>query len=321
MAESLINTEIESWPEQELRGHRIPGDRYTSREFVEQEWEDMWTKVWLLLGRESAVPQSRRLADGGGGPGIHSHGSSDRRQRKGLLQRLPASRKSAGRRAQGQRQALRLPVSQLGLHARWRAEFRAGHGRSFPEGNPCGKVRLEEVACETFAGFVWVNMDQDCVSLKEYLGPIWDDWSSCDLESWKRYHGAISLRLPCNWKVVLDNFNESYHVPTVHMAATPDTDRKKIRGNINTYYKETRFDLSDEGHNRMIMKGGYGVGVDGQGRQHHRASGQPAAVLGSRSRGFQRAAGRHPGSDAESEAAGWVRTAATPTTPKCPTSS
>ena len=66
--------------------------------------------------------------------------------------------------------------------------------------------------------------------------------------------------LPCNWKVVLDNFNESYHVPTVHMSATPDTDRKEIRGNINTYYKETRFDLSDEGHNRMVMKGGYSAG-------------------------------------------------------------
>jgi hypothetical protein len=44
------------------------------------------------------------------------------------------------------------------------------------------------------------------------------------------------------------------------MAATPKTDRKKIRGNINTYFKETRFDLSDEGHNRMVMEGGYGVG-------------------------------------------------------------
>ena len=44
------------------------------------------------------------------------------------------------------------------------------------------------------------------------------------------------------------------------MRATPDTDRKKIPGNIDTYFKETKFDLSEEGHNRMVMKGGYGVG-------------------------------------------------------------
>jgi len=59
---------------------------------------------------------------------------------------------------------------------------------------------------------------------------------------------------------VLDNFNESYHVPTVHMGATTETNRKEIRGNINTYFKETKFDLSDEGHNRMVMEGGYGSG-------------------------------------------------------------
>jgi len=59
---------------------------------------------------------------------------------------------------------------------------------------------------------------------------------------------------------VLDNFNESYHVPTVHMGATTSFDRTKVQGNINTNYRETRFDLSDEGHNRMVMEGGYGVG-------------------------------------------------------------
>jgi phenylpropionate dioxygenase-like ring-hydroxylating dioxygenase large terminal subunit len=40
---------------------------------------------------------------------------------------------------------------------------------------------------------------------------------------------ANTMWLPCNWKVVLDNFNESYHVPTVHMGATPSTDRTAIR--------------------------------------------------------------------------------------------
>ncbi|MEK9893152.1 MAG: Rieske 2Fe-2S domain-containing protein, partial [Pseudomonadales bacterium] len=47
---------IEPWPDQTTRGSRIPGYRYTSREFFEQEWEGMWTKVWLLLGREAELP-------------------------------------------------------------------------------------------------------------------------------------------------------------------------------------------------------------------------------------------------------------------------
>ena len=45
------------WPEPELKGHKIPGYRYSSKEFFEQEWEGMWTKVWLLLGREDEIPE------------------------------------------------------------------------------------------------------------------------------------------------------------------------------------------------------------------------------------------------------------------------
>ena len=44
---------VEDWSDPETRGHTIPGARYTSKEFFEQEWEGMWTKVWLLLGREA----------------------------------------------------------------------------------------------------------------------------------------------------------------------------------------------------------------------------------------------------------------------------
>ena len=49
---------LPDWPKQKLRGHRIPGYRYTSREFMEEEFEQMWSKVWLLLGRESEMPTS-----------------------------------------------------------------------------------------------------------------------------------------------------------------------------------------------------------------------------------------------------------------------
>ena len=54
MTTSSTSHEIQSWPTQQLRGDPIQGSRYTSAEFFQQEWEGMWTKVWLLLGRESA---------------------------------------------------------------------------------------------------------------------------------------------------------------------------------------------------------------------------------------------------------------------------
>ncbi|MEQ8690295.1 MAG: aromatic ring-hydroxylating dioxygenase subunit alpha [Pseudomonadales bacterium] len=258
MAEHIKIHEIREYPKQQTRGSKLEGYRYTSADFMRAEWEGMWTRVWLLLGREAEIPNTGdwqmepvgneeilmvRQKDGGvkafynvcqhrGNPLVEGH--------KGSVKRFVCKYHSWAF----------MPDGELNF---------APDKEDFAEGNPCGKVRLQELACETFAGFIWVNMDTECMSLKEFLGPIYEEWQTRDLHTWQRTM-ANTMWLPCNWKIVLDNFNESYHVPTVHMAATPDTNRKEIRSNINTYFKETRFDLSDEGHNRMIMEGGYGNG-------------------------------------------------------------
>ena len=46
---------LPDWPKQNLRGNRLEGHRYTSREFFQVEFDQMWAKVWLLLGRESEI--------------------------------------------------------------------------------------------------------------------------------------------------------------------------------------------------------------------------------------------------------------------------
>ncbi|MBT6584199.1 MAG: hypothetical protein HON77_07820, partial [Gammaproteobacteria bacterium] len=48
--------QVDAYPEQETRGSKVEGARYTSKDFALAEWEGMWTKVWLLLGRESEMP-------------------------------------------------------------------------------------------------------------------------------------------------------------------------------------------------------------------------------------------------------------------------
>ena len=256
---------IDSWPEQKIGNHAIPGDRYTSPEFFAREWEGMWTKVWLLLGRASEIPNT-------GDWQMEAVGPEEIlmvRQKEGGIKAFYNVCQHRGNPLVDTDKGSVLRRFVCKYHS-WaytpdgELNF-APDKEDFPEGNPCGKLRLQELACETFAGFVWVNMNPDCMPLREFLGPIWDDWHNRDIQSWTRT-SANAIELPCNWKVVLDNFNESYHVPTVHQGATPDTDRKQIRGHIDTYFKETQFDLSDEGHNRMVMKGGFGVGqLDSEG--------------------------------------------------------
>lgn len=254
-----MSVQLDTWPEQRTRGSRIPGYRYTSREFFEKEWEGMWTKVWLLLGREAELPE----------PGdwqMEEVGPEEIlmvRQANGSVKAFYNVCQHRGNPLVDEKKGHVLKNFVCKYHS-W--SFTPDGGlkfapdkEDFPEGDPCNNIRLQELRCESFAGFIWVNMDPECGNLKDYLGPIYGEWERREIHTWKRSM-ANSMWLPCNWKVVLDNFNESYHVPTVHMHAAPGSDRTKVSASINTYYKETRFDLSDEGHNRMVMKGGYGVG-------------------------------------------------------------
>jgi phenylpropionate dioxygenase-like ring-hydroxylating dioxygenase large terminal subunit len=57
----------------------------------------------------------------------------------------------------------------------------------------------------------------------------------------------ITLEAECNWKVVQDNFCESYHIPTVHPA---------LKYFLDDTYQNTQFDLYPRGHTRMLMVGG-----------------------------------------------------------------
>ena len=251
--------QIDAWPEQKSRGSRIPGYRFTSRDFFHQEWEGMWTKVWLLLGREAELPK----------PGdwqVEPVGPEEIlmvRQKDGGVRAFYNICQHRGNQLmkEGKGHSARMVCPYHSWSYDLDGELRfAPDKENFPEGNPCGKLRLSELACGTFAGFVWVNMDPDCGSLKEFLGPIWDEWEKRELHTWTRTM-ANSMWLPCNWKVPIDNFNEIYHVPPVHMRAKPGTDRTKIISTVAGHYSETRIDLSAEGHNRLILKGSYGIGI------------------------------------------------------------
>ena len=237
----------EPWPEPELRGHSIPGYRYFSEEFFEKEWESMWTKVWLLLGREDELPE----------PGDYQI------EDVGPESFIMVRQKDGGIKAfynVCQHRGARLLFNETGTvgdndivcpyHGwKWGTDGTLNwvqDAEDFPQGDPCDNLRLDEVPCDTFAGFIWINMDPNCVSLKEYLGPIWDDWADYEIDGWKRYL-AMTANVPCNWKIVLDNFNESYHLPTVH----PQADAM-----VEENYRYTQFDMAPEGHARMWMQAG-----------------------------------------------------------------
>jgi nitrite reductase/ring-hydroxylating ferredoxin subunit len=76
-------------------------------------------------------------------------------------------------------------------------------------------VRLQAVRCDAWGGWVWINMDQNCEPLLDYLDPVADMLAPFELEQ-MRYRWRQWLYFPCNWKAAIGAFNESYHVTASH---------------------------------------------------------------------------------------------------------
>jgi hypothetical protein len=225
----------------------ITGDRYYTQEFMQREWDHLWTKVWLIAGMVNQLPNA----------GDYFTFEIGRES-------IICSRAADGRiRAfynVCQHRGNRLVSAEVGsLHG---GEFQcAYHGwrfgadgrlnwvyceEDFPQGSPCGKRNLVEIPCDTWAGFVWINMDEGCVSLQEYLEPIAGQLDCYRMERMKRTHW-VTLDADFNWKCVQDNFNESYHLPYVHPQTLPV---------MNEHYTGCQFDMYPTGHARMLMPGG-----------------------------------------------------------------
>ncbi len=87
-----------------------------------------------------------------------------------------------------------------------------------PEGVCLGEVRVDR-----WGGFVWVCLDPGAPPLLEYLDPLPALLAPYHLDR-LRLRTYLSTVLPANWKVVVDAFNEGYHVQGTHPQLLPWTD-------------------------------------------------------------------------------------------------
>jgi phenylpropionate dioxygenase-like ring-hydroxylating dioxygenase large terminal subunit len=76
-------------------------------------------------------------------------------------------------------------------------------------------LNLHEVQIDTWAGWVWINMDRNAEPLITFLGEVAER-----LECYKLHEYKIkwykTFELACNWKLVIEAFNEGYHVAGTH---------------------------------------------------------------------------------------------------------
>jgi phenylpropionate dioxygenase-like ring-hydroxylating dioxygenase large terminal subunit len=228
---------MERAPDPDLGTAAIPKERYTSAAYAQREWDGMWTKVWLMAGRASDIPEPGdyftfeigtesilviRQADGSIGAryNVCMH--------RGNRLREPG-------RGHAELFSCLFHGWKYGIDG---TLVEALDAHSFPQG--CEGLDLRPVGCDTWAGFVFVTLNDEAEPLLDYLGVIPEHLGPYHFDEWKVTFDC-TIEIDCNWKTSVDAFNEAYHLAATHTWTLEFSD------DVNTTY-----DCYDK-HTRMIF--------------------------------------------------------------------
>lgn len=114
---------------------------------------------------------------------------------------------------------------------------------------------LPRVQIDFWAGFVFVNLDDNCKPLNDYLGILPGHLDGFNID--KRYKAVhVSKVLPCNWKVAQEAFIEGYHVAETHYDKDADGNLTPTGAAASNYDTSIQYDYWQPHVSRMNMLGG-----------------------------------------------------------------
>ena len=198
----------------------IGPEAYVSPDYARAEQDRLWRKVWLQAGRLEDLPE------------VGSFITYDILTDSVIVVRTAPREIRAFHNVcpHRGRRLVDTPTGQRNARGK-RGGFTCGyHGWSFGLDGAnsyvehaedwqgalgCGRADLGAVRVDTWGGWVWINLDPECVSLAEYLTPAAAMLNPYELHNmrprWRKW-----LVADCNWKVAMEAFAETYHVSTTH---------------------------------------------------------------------------------------------------------
>jgi phenylpropionate dioxygenase-like ring-hydroxylating dioxygenase large terminal subunit len=229
-------TPVEKAPDPDLGSELISPERYTSPNFMAREWNSIWSKVWLLGGRESDIRE----------PGSYICTNIGResvlivRQEDGSIRAFYNVCLHRGNRLRGEGLG-KASSFRCGYHD-WEYLLDGSINHipdldTFPQGAPpCG--RIPELPCDTWGSFVWFSLNPDVEPLQEFLHPFPAHLDPYHFErmAWTR---DLTIEFDCNWKTSIDAFSEAYHTQGTHKQLLWYLDDLNVQ--IDCYERHSRY--------------------------------------------------------------------------------
>jgi choline monooxygenase len=107
-------------------------------------------------------------------------------------------------------------------------------GVEFFDRSTMGMVPLR---CETWEQFIFVNFDPQAPALCEFLGNIPQQAGEFQFEGLAHAERREYI-VNCNWKVYVDNYLDSYHIPVVHPGLMKEIDYPRYRTETFRYHSQ-----------------------------------------------------------------------------------
>jgi phenylpropionate dioxygenase-like ring-hydroxylating dioxygenase large terminal subunit len=198
---------------------RYSTEAYTCENYARAERDRLWRKVWLQVGRVEDVADAGSFITFD----ILDDSLLIVRNRDNEIKAFHNVCPHRGRRLVDTPQGARNASGQrsrffCGFHG-WQFSL-DGDNTHIPhredwQGALQGCDGLSTVQCDTWGGWIWINMDPACEPLRDYLEPAASMLDPFQLQNmrcrWRKWG-----EFECNWKVALEAFNETYHVQTTH---------------------------------------------------------------------------------------------------------
>ena len=207
-------TPVDRAPDPKLGHALVPKERYISPEWMQREWDGLWTKVWLLGCREDDIPEVgdyllykiahlEFIVVRTGENEFKSYPNACLHRGRKLCER--AGKKANNFRCMYHGWSWNIDGSLKELTCEW----------DFP-GVKEEVSHLPECKVAAWGGFVFINPDPDAISFEEYAGPeMLEHYRKLKLEN--RYKQAhVGRVIKANWKLMMEAFLEAYHSIATH---------------------------------------------------------------------------------------------------------
>ena len=191
----------------------IPRGRFTSAEFLALEYERLWPCVWQIACRLEEIPNAGDFV-------VYDIGERSVlvvRGPDGVVRAFHNTCPHRGTRLGDECGRFRAEI-RCPFHG-WRWDLTGANSfvldaHEFPPMS-ADELHLLECNADVWGGFVFVHFGDDPEPLLEFLDPIPRLLAPYRPEH-MRYTGIKRTILPANWKVVVDAFNEGYHIAATH---------------------------------------------------------------------------------------------------------